>query len=228
VPDFWRFDANLIAVDGKPVERPYKPRRLALAPGNRFDYDIRFTAEDAGRLIPIRDRWARDAYVLASIRVLDEVVEAPDFPVPSAEHVPAWKWAETVPPTIEYVLNNRVGGPQGIQWTLNDVAYSPHNRRDVLYRDEWVKIRFTNLSSRIHPMHIHGVFFKLLSRNGRPMNEGFWRDTVLTKPKETVEIGLVPLDVGAWMLHCHILEHAASGMMTIVEVKDREEQERRP
>ena len=53
------------------------------------------------------------------------------------------------------------------------------------------------------------------------MNERHWRDTVLTHPRETIEIGMVPQDVGKWMLHCHILEHAASGMMTVVEVKPR-------
>ena len=68
-------------------------------------------------------------------------------------------------------------------------------------------------------MHIHGLFFKLLSRNGTPVSEPFWRDTVLVHSRETVEIATVPMDEGLWLLHCHILEHAAAGMMTIVEVK---------
>jgi len=44
------------------------------------------------------------------------------------------------------------------------------------------------------------------------------RDTVLVQPRETVDVRLVPLDLGRWMLHCPILEHAGSGMMTLVEV----------
>ena len=68
-------------------------------------------------------------------------------------------------------------------------------------------------------MHVHGQFFKLLSRNGKPVDEPHWRDTVLLHAQETVDVGLVPLDVGRWMLHCHILEHAESGMMTMVEVR---------
>ena len=43
-------------------------------------------------------------------------------------------------------------------------------------------------------------------------------DTTLVHAQETVDVGLVPLDPGKWMLHCHILEHAESGMMTTVEV----------
>ena len=175
-------------------------------------------------MIPIFDRWARKPNRLATIRVLEEVVETPDFPLPTASHIPNWAGAETLDPTLEFVLNTRAGGEYGIEWTLNDLAYSHHDPQTPysLYYDEWAKIRFTNESTRLHPMHIHGVYFKVLSRDGRPVNERFWRDTVLTRPKETVEVGLVPWDLGRWMLHCHILEHAGAGMMTIVEVKQRE------
>ncbi|MCB0743681.1 MAG: multicopper oxidase domain-containing protein, partial [Ignavibacteriae bacterium] len=56
-------------------------------------------------------------------------------------------------------------------------------------------------------------------RNGQPVNEPYFRDTVLIHSEETVEIGLVPLDKGEWANHCHILEHADAGMMTVVIVK---------
>jgi FtsP/CotA-like multicopper oxidase with cupredoxin domain len=64
------------------------------------------------------------------------------------------------------------------------------------------------------------MFFKLLARNGVPAGEAFFRDTVLIHGNETIDIGLVPLDVGDWMLHCHILEHAEAGMMTMLQVHD--------
>lgn len=83
----------------------------------------------------------------------------------------------------------------------------------------WSKIRFTNESYRLHPMHIHGLFFKVLARNGVAVDEPYFRDTVLLHAQETVDVGTVPLDPGLWMAHCHILEHAESGMMTLVEVR---------
>ena len=49
------------------------------------------------------------------------------------------------------------------------------------------------------------------------MNRIF-RDTVLVGSKEMVDIGLVPLDRGTWMNHCHITEHADAGMMASVVV----------
>ena len=36
--------------------------------------------------------------------------------------------------------------------------------------------------------------------------------------RKRVDVGLVPLDAGRWMMHCHILEHAEAGMMTTLEV----------
>jgi len=62
------------------------------------------------------------------------------------------------------------------------------------------------------------MFFRLLARNGAPVDEPFFRDTVLVHSQETIDIGLVPEDPGRWMMHCHILEHAEAGMMTTLEV----------
>ena len=67
-------------------------------------------------------------------------------------------------------------------------------------------------------MHLHGQFFKVIARNGQKVEENYWRDTVLLKRKETVDIGIIPLDIGLWANHCHILEHAEAGMMTTVRV----------
>ena len=33
-----------------------------------------------------------------------------------------------------------------------------------------------------------------------------------------MDIAVVPLDEGRWMMHCHILEHAEAGMMTLLDV----------
>jgi FtsP/CotA-like multicopper oxidase with cupredoxin domain len=42
---------------------------------------------------------------------------------------------------------------------------------------------------------------------------------VLVHARESVDLGLVPTDLGSWMVHCHILEHAEAGMMTLVRVR---------
>jgi FtsP/CotA-like multicopper oxidase with cupredoxin domain len=216
-------DAQVIAVDGKYVAAPFALTHFEMAPGNRLDLDVRVPAALAGTTVELRDGYARPERVLARIRVLDEVVPTPGFPSPARAFVPAWKRAGEVAPALEFVLDSKAGGEYGMQWTLNGKAHTHHDhgQGERLDHDVWAKIRFTNVSSRLHPMHIHGQFFKLLTRDGKPVVERFWRDTVLAHPRETIEIGLVPLDAGRWMLHCHILEHAEAGMMTLLEVRPR-------
>ena len=77
----------------------------------------------------------------------------------------------------------------------------------------------------IHPFHIHGTQFQVLSRNGRPPypNELGWKDTIGVNAQETVRIA-VRFDVpGVFMYHCHILEHEDTGMMAQIEVIDVKE-----
>ena len=81
------------------------------------------------------------------------------------------------------------------------------------------KIVFKNSSSRLHPMHIHGAFFRVLKKNGTPSAEPFTRDTVLVGPRESITIGLVPEHHGIWLTHCHIQSHAEAGMMTTLTVE---------
>ena len=40
-----------------------------------------------------------------------------------------------------------------------------------------------------------------------------WKDTVLVRTGETVDILLDVTNPGRWMAHCHIAEHHESGMM---------------
>jgi FtsP/CotA-like multicopper oxidase with cupredoxin domain len=79
-------------------------------------------------------------------------------------------------------------------------------------RGETARIQLVNTTPHIHPMHLHGHSFKVLSATKleRPVH---WADTVLVMPEERVEIAFVADNPGNWMLHCHIIEHQDTGMM---------------
>lgn len=218
-PDFGQLDAQVIAVDGMYAQAPMAASDWELAPGNRLDLDITVPESLRGQTIEIVDRFTRRPFPIASIRVADAVVDTPSFTSPARAHVPQWAEGVDAPVRATFALNARRGGELGIEWTINDRTYAEF-RGELLPLDRWSKIRFENRSARIHPMHIHGQFFKVLARNGVDAREPYWRDTVLLHPRETIDIGLIPLDWGKWMLHCHILEHAEAGMMTIVEVPE--------
>jgi FtsP/CotA-like multicopper oxidase with cupredoxin domain len=224
-PDFAGLDGTAVAFDGMYAAEPLPIAGLELAPGNRIDLDIEIPSDAEGRRFTIVDRFTRTPFPLAVIEVTGATIATPAFSSPAAARVPRWSDANTRPADAQIALNARLGGPYGLEWTLNGAVMrhdnGEHHHHEAPYslrQGRWAKLRFVNESARLHPMHIHGQFFKVLARDGRPVDERHWRDTVLVRPRETVEIGLVPLDLGRWMLHCHILEHAESGMMTLVEV----------
>ena len=227
-PDLEGLDAHVIAVDGMYAARPLDPAGFELAPGNRIDLDIAIRPEQAGELYPVIDRFSRGGRTIGALRVSDgPAVATPAFSSPARAKVPRWAGADAVPADLEFALDARRGGPFGIEWTINGEARGDHaahgsaHPAGSLPAGRFGKLRFTNRSARLHPMHLHGSFFRVVARNGQPVEEPFWRDTVLVRPRETVDVGLVPLDPGRWMLHCHILEHAESGMMTLLEVVER-------
>jgi FtsP/CotA-like multicopper oxidase with cupredoxin domain len=221
-PDFTALNAQVIAVDGMYAARPLPATGFVIAPGNRLDLDVTIPADAAGRTLPIVDRFTRQPLPLAAIRVAGDPVATPAFASPAQARVPAWSGALALEPAHSFELQAQRGGPFGITWTLNGEAYvapdHSHHRSVAFPRGRFLRVRFANASYRLHPMHVHGMFFKVLARNGAPVDEPFWRDTTLVHAKETVDVGLVPLDPGKWMLHCHVLEHAEAGMMTTVEV----------
>ena len=81
-----------------------------------------------------------------------------------------------------------------------------------------VKIRLVNEMDSDHPMHhpfhLHGAGrFLVLARDGAPEHNLVWKDTVLVRTGQTVDILFDVSNPGLWMAHCHIAEHMQSGMM---------------
>jgi len=81
-----------------------------------------------------------------------------------------------------------------------------------------VKIRLVNEMDSDHPMHhpfhLHGAGRLLvLSRDGVPEPNLVWKDTVLIRTGQVVDILFDVTNPGLWMAHCHIAEHMQSGMM---------------
>lgn len=70
-----------------------------------------------------------------------------------------------------------------------------------------------------HPVHLHGFFIQVLDKNGDPVRPLAWRDTIDVPFDDTLRL-IVKFDdrPGTWMFHCHILDHAEGGLMTMVEL----------
>jgi FtsP/CotA-like multicopper oxidase with cupredoxin domain len=122
---------------------------------------------------------------------------------------------------------NRLTTPANMRWKLIDRETDAENAAiDWRFRvGDQVKIRLLNELAGDHPMHhpfhIHGAGrFLVLSRNGVIEESLVWKDTVLVRTGETVDILLDVSNPGTWMAHCHIAEHIESGMMFSFEVTE--------
>ena len=152
---------------------------------------------------PFRFRVREDAQLSGAI-----IVDA-SGPRPQHERVLVFgEWADSIagenaPPQrrLLLVINGR-------SW--------PHTSR-VSYRvGDTVHFRLVNTSVEVHPMHLHGFYFRVDGR-GNGMRDTTYepsdRDMVVTErvnPGATASITWVPERSGNWLFHCHFTTHFAS------------------
>ena len=132
--------------------------------------------------------------------------------------------AHDVPQGIEWeddmVEVNRMTTPANMRWKLVDRETGAENAQiNWTFRvGDQVKLRLVNEMDSDHPMphpfHVHGAGrFLVLARDAVVEPNLVWKDTVLVRTGENVDILLEVTNPGRWMAHCHIAEHHESGMM---------------
>lgn len=102
-------------------------------------------------------------------------------------------------------------------WGFNG---QPLSRADMIQirRGEIVRIRMMNNTMMMHPIHLHGHFFRVLNGQGQysPL-----KHTVNVSPMESVTIEFMADDEKDWFFHCHVLYHMLSGMARVVSYGDQ-------
>jgi len=225
-------DAPIIAVDGNRVGALQQLDSFDIVPGNRIDIDLTVPLDSDGKTLDISNTFFhREAGggalegpgTIAHLKVEGRVQTAKTFKAPTDEQVPLWEDALKIAPQFEYEFNtgfnfDALWTDKGfVSFTINQKVYGEHDIT-ALKNNQFYRMRFTNGTGLYHPIHIHGVFFKVLARDGKPVNEPYFRDTALLDYDGSLEIGIVPADLGEWLSHCHLLEHAALGMKATIDV----------
>jgi FtsP/CotA-like multicopper oxidase with cupredoxin domain len=105
---------------------------------------------------------------------------------------------------------NRMTTPANMRWKLVDRETGAENAQiDWTFRvGDQVKLRLVNEMDSDHPMphpfHVHGAGrFLILARDDVVEPNLVWKDTVLVRTGETVDILLDVTNPGIWMAHCH-------------------------
>ena len=135
------------------------------------------------------------------------------------DHADGLEWEDLMPEI------NRQTNTSNMIWQLIDKETGAENAAITwTFRvGDRVKIRLANEMDQEHPMHhpfhIHGAGrFLVLARDGEPETNFVWKDTVLLRADQTIDILLDVTNPGLWMAHCHIAEHTESGMMFSFDV----------
>lgn len=149
------------------------------------------------------------------------------------------KEPEANPPTVDKILMLSewrtkdgktyaampVSGMEPNYFTINGKAF-PSTETITVKKGERVRLRLMGIGQFIHPMHLHGMSFKIVATDGHPVPEAaqLTKDTISVAPGERYDIEFTATELGKWMLHCHILHHTTNdnidpgGLMLMINV----------
>jgi len=239
--EFEGHSPRVIALDGQPIE-PHSPSggRVVLGPAMRADLLLDMTGEP-GRRFRVIDTF----YRTLEYRLLDLAYADAPPPRDLSEAKPIRLPENSLSqPDLNGALRHEVtlgGGMMGgmmsammdgkradmgtlmhngLVWAINGIAAKGHVHDPllILERNRSYVLQLVNDTAWHHPMHLHGLSFRVIARNGQATQFREWQDTVLMAPRERVDIAFVADNPGDWMFHCHILEHQVGGMMGVIRV----------
>jgi FtsP/CotA-like multicopper oxidase with cupredoxin domain len=211
---------RVLAVDGTDVNEPTEVdgSGVMLTAGGRLDLGLVAPADGSGVRVQIGSSTA--------VVVGPDGVDVPEPPSPpSAGDLdllsygsPAALGFDPAEATrsFRYDIGRRPGfvkGKPGLWWTVNGHLF-PDLPMYVVHEGDVVKVRISNHSGDVHPMHLHGHHAVVLSRDGKPATGSpWWFDSLNVKDGETIDVAFVADNPGIWMDHCHNLEHAQQGLL---------------
>jgi len=90
----------------------------------------------------------------------------------------------------------------------------PYTERISAAEGDSVRWRVINASVRVHPMHLHGFYYQVLSKGNSSRDTAYGpasRRLVVTedlRPYQTMTLAWQPMREGNWLFHCHLAFHA--------------------
>jgi FtsP/CotA-like multicopper oxidase with cupredoxin domain len=229
---------RVAALDGRDLTGPQElgPRRLQLGMGQRADLVFTMPRSGAVRLVdsriggppsPLQGLFGSPSRATETVTIGDGTPPAPVDPTavplfdpltygtPAPDATTARAPDLTAPVVLDEGPGFRDGGIELVH-TINGAA-SPDVPPIVVRPGQLVGLHLVNDTDEFHPMHLHGHVMTVVAVDGRrPTGSPLHLDTVTLAPHETADVVFPADNPGLWMLHCHVLLHAAMGMsMTI-------------
>ncbi|WP_319546914.1 multicopper oxidase family protein [Ruegeria conchae] len=219
----------IVALDGMPLKVPLRVKNsFPLAPAQRADLivDVLANSGQAASIVSVERDGAYGLLKFDVSGVSSRVARTEIDPLPvnrmpeiTLQNTPlhrmtmqggAMRWLESAN-LGDAELSGRELAQLGRFWALNGYAERPDDPFLDVRLGSVHRIEFANETAFPHAMHLHGHHFRIILQDG---TLGPWRDTVLVERGQVRQVALVADNPGNWLLHCHMLGHAASGMMS--------------
>jgi len=227
----------IVALDGQPLRaaRALGANPLQLGPGGRADLMIRRASDE---IILANLNRANEPLEVAYVDRSGDpgAADAGEIEALPVNGLPATLDIAGVTPRELVMEGGAMGGlagaklrgrdvdmrelvQNGMAWAFNGVAGMTEEPFASLKKGDTAVFDLVNKTAWPHAMHLHGHHVLPLRIDDKPVADQDWRDTVVVSANSRTRVAFVADNPGKWMLHCHMLEHQAAGMMTWVSVE---------
>ncbi len=142
-------------------------------------------------------RFAEDAQLTGAI-----VVDEPGVRAPRDRIFIIGSWTDTSASETNRRRQRELFVINGRSW--------PNTDRLIYAKGENVQWRIINATTDMHPMHLHGFYFRVNRRGDGRADSAASRDLANTErmaPGSTATISWVADRLGSWLFHCHVPAH---------------------
>ncbi|WP_212789856.1 multicopper oxidase family protein [Francisella halioticida] len=226
--NFWinlgKLKGKVVAVDGNDI-KPFDGSKFQLAIAQRMDIEVQIPKDGD---FSILGQVEGEKYQTGIILTTDDSKKL-TIPAESKSDSKAFNYDQLkkihaksndlqnldIQKTIDLKLT---GNMKDYIWQINGQTWPNVSPIELKYGKTYL-FKIQNETGMSHPMHIHGHVFKVIDINGEPIKDGAIRDTIYVEPNSSVTIAMKADVEGKWFIHCHMLYHMHSGMMTFLETK---------
>ena len=205
-----------VGSDGGLLEAPISHDRVLISPAERFDVVIDFSRYPVGTKVKLRNLAGKGK--TADVMRFDVVRQEREESTVPEELAPELDFPDPDEAKLTRRFTFIAGGAWGGMSTINFKTFDPQ-RIDASPRLGATEVWEFSADPE-HPIHMHLVHFKVLSRNGGPPGpyDAGWKDTVFVSGGDVRVAARFEGFRGKYVFHCHNLEHEDMMMMANFEV----------
>lgn len=222
-------ELHMVATDAGLLPAPLALKDITLAPGERIEILVDFSGTDADSLLsasvsntPMMGGMMGGGGGSFDVQKFEVdpglIPRIATLPTGIGEALPDLDPTGAVQRqfTLDMGMGGGMMGRRGGGFSINGQPFDMSHINVAAKRGQ-TELWQVSAPMMMHPFHVHGTRFQVLSENGQPsaaQNRG-WKDTVLIDGQAEL---LMRFDQPApnhapYMYHCHILEHEDAGMM---------------